>query len=347
MLAILTTHPIQYQVPIWQALAKAGRVPFEVWYLTDHGTHPSLDMQFGKTFSWDIDMLSGYPYHFLKTGEGASPTTPWKCRLHESLRVRIVQSGVKALWIQGWQVAAYWQSVREAKLAGAEVWLRAESNDLSSAPLWKRPLKQIALGGLFKRIDRFLYIGSANKRLYQHHRVPNGRLYSAPYAVDNDRFTLQARALRQQRMDLRHQRGISDEAFCVLFCGKFIRKKRPLDLVAAVKSLRAKGERKLHLLFVGSGELDYELRKACHVMYDAEASDTASAAVIQSSAEVPASFLGFLNQTEISRAYVAADCPSIAKRSWRNMGISSERGPCDGTAVPGERRLRLRGRFSG
>ena len=42
MLAILTTHPIQYQVPLWKALAKDGRVPFEVWYLTKHGIQPSL-----------------------------------------------------------------------------------------------------------------------------------------------------------------------------------------------------------------------------------------------------------------------------------------------------------------
>ena len=73
MLAILTTHPIQYQVPIWQALAKDGRVPFEVWYLTDFGTKPSLDREFGKAFSWDIDTLSGYPHRFMETEEGANP----------------------------------------------------------------------------------------------------------------------------------------------------------------------------------------------------------------------------------------------------------------------------------
>ena len=36
MLAILTTHPIQYQVPMWQALARDTSVPFEVWYLSEH-----------------------------------------------------------------------------------------------------------------------------------------------------------------------------------------------------------------------------------------------------------------------------------------------------------------------
>ena len=73
MLAILTTHPIQYQVPIWQALAKDGRVPFEVWYLTDFGMQPSLDREFGKIFSWDIDMLSGYPHRFIRDGGGCEP----------------------------------------------------------------------------------------------------------------------------------------------------------------------------------------------------------------------------------------------------------------------------------
>ena len=35
-------------------------------------------------------------------------------------------SGAAALWIQGWQVAAYWQALREARQADVEVWLDAE-----------------------------------------------------------------------------------------------------------------------------------------------------------------------------------------------------------------------------
>jgi glycosyltransferase involved in cell wall biosynthesis len=324
MLAILTTHPIQYQVPIWQALAKAGQVPFEVWYLTDHGMNPSRDTQFGKTFSWDIDMLSGYPYRFIETAPGASPVTPWKCRLREPLRERLRRSGAKALWIQGWQVAAYWQAVREAKAAGAEVWLRAESNDLARTPLWKRPLKEIALDRLFACVDRFLYIGTANKRLYQRYSVRDSRLYSAPYAVDNVRFARQAQALRPQRTELRRRWGISDDAFCVLFCGKFMKKKRPLDLVEAVRSLRVDGRlRNIHVLFVGSGELDRELRQACHVIYDAEMADrhvtTPFVSCMAPIGVPPASFAGFLNQTEISSAYVGADClvlPSDHGETW-------------------------------
>ena len=315
MLAIVTTHPIQYQVPLWQALARDGRVPFEVWYLTDHGTRPSLDVEFDKTFSWDIDTLSGYPHRFLATADGASPGTPWKCRLRERMRDRLRETGAKALWIQGWQVLAYWQAVREAKAAGVDVWLRGESNDLAPTPQWKRLAKRLILGQLFARVDRFFYIGTANKRLYRSFGISEKRLVPALYFVDNERFARQAAEVRPRRAELRRQWGIAENAYCVLFCGKFIPKKRPADLIRAAQLLEGSRRSHVHLLFVGSGELGRALRESCNVVYDAELMGGAS-----SRPGLPqASFTGFLNQTEISRAYVVADClvlPSDHGETW-------------------------------
>jgi glycosyltransferase involved in cell wall biosynthesis len=318
MLAILTTHPIQYQVPLWQMLAKDGRVPFEVWFMTHQGTRATLDEEFGRTFAWDIETLSGYPHRFLEMAEGASPASFWKCRLRESLKHRLRQSGARALWIQGWQVAAYWQAVQQAESAGVEIWLRGESNDLSPRSVWswKQPLKQLLLRQLFRRIDGFLYIGSANKRLYRNFGVPETRLYPAPYAVDNERFAKQAAALRPRRLEIRREWGIADDAFCVMFCGKFVAKKRPMDLVTAARLLRQSGGfPDIHLLFVGSGELEAELRGACNIAADREIIGCTSV----SGSRPLASFTGFLNQSEISRAYAAADClvlPSDYGETW-------------------------------
>ena len=325
VLAILTTHPIQYQVPLWQALARNGGIPFEVWYLTDHGVRQSRDREFGKTFSWDLDTLSGYSYQFLDVAPGATPASFWRCRLRESLRERLRNRRVNVLWIQGWQVAAYWQAVREAKAAGVELWLRGESNDLSPVACWKRPLKRLQLGWLFKRVDRFLYIGSANKRLYQKYGVPESHLYPTPYAVDNERFARQAASLRQQRGLLRRQWGIPEDAYCILFCGKFIPKKRPMDLVAAAHRLRQTGRiPHLHLLFVGSGMLGGELRKVSRVVFDADspiALATKGNADVQAGQRPPATFAGFLNQTDISKAYVAADCLALPSDSGETWGL--------------------------
>jgi glycosyltransferase involved in cell wall biosynthesis len=317
MLTIMTTHPIQYQIPIWQALAADGRVPFEVWYLTNFGVEVSRDREFGEDFRWDIDTLSGYPHRFLASGPGAVPSDFRKCRVTENLRDRLSQSGAKAVWIQGWQVLGYWQAAWAAKAVGAELWLRAESNDLAATPYWKRMIKRPVLGQLFSRVDRFLCIGSANRRLYRAYGVPDDRLLAAPYAVDNDRFARQASALRGDRAGIRREWGIADDAFCVLFCGKFIAKKRPLDLVKAAQIL-GKGGRlpNVHLLFAGAGELEDELRGACDVAYDRAAQDSDG----RNGAKRPrATFTGFLNQTEISRAYVAADClvlPSDHGETW-------------------------------
>jgi len=319
MLAIVSTHPIQYQTPVWQALAADGRVPFEVWYLTDFGTKPALDSEFGTTFRWDIDTLSGYPHRFLDTVPGAAPANFWDCRVRESLSERVRAAGAKVVWIQGWQVAGYWQAAYAAKRAGAQLWLRAESNDLAPVSAAKQIVKRAVLGRLFSKVDRFLCIGTANRRLYSEFGVPADRMIAAPYAVDNERFARQANALRPKRAELRRALGIDDDAFCVLFCGKFIAKKRPMDIVEAARILLAKhASLNVHLLFVGAGELGEALHGACNVAHDADRTG-GSDRQPGSHEMVRASFAGFLNQTEISLAYVAADClvlPSDYGETW-------------------------------
>src|SRR5205823_10783531 len=123
MLAIITTHPIQWQVPVWQALARDGTVPFEVWFLTDHAVKPALDVEFGQTFAWDLPLLEGYPHRFLPVRRPARVNSFFGVRLAKSLVPLLRQNSVRALWVNGWQVCAYWQAVRDARRAGARVWL--------------------------------------------------------------------------------------------------------------------------------------------------------------------------------------------------------------------------------
>lgn len=320
MLAILSTHPIQYQVPLWQALARDGAVPFEVWYLTKHGTRPSFDQQFGKTFAWDLDTLAGYPHRFIQPDHDLGVSGFSQTRLAVPLRKMCQERGATALWVQGWQVAAYWQAVWQARGAGISVWLRGESNDLApQPPVWKKLGKRFLLGEFFRRVSQFLYIGRANRRLYENFGVPETNLHPAPYCVDNARFVEQSNTLRAQRVSIRRSWNIPDDAFCVLFAGKFIPKKRPLDLIAAARRSDL-GGRAIHLLFAGSGELGPDLRRACHVVFDADPLAAGRGRGDSPAADAPrASFVGFLNQTEISKAYVAADClvlPSDHGETW-------------------------------
>jgi glycosyltransferase involved in cell wall biosynthesis len=320
MLAILTTHPIQYQVPLWKELSRIRAVPFEVWYLSDHATKPSFDSEFKQTFSWDVDMLGGYPSRFLQTNSNHDVSRFSKLRLAESLRERLVTQNVKALWIQGWQVAAYWQAIWQAHSIGIPIWLRGESNDLAPSSVLKRPIKQAVLSHLFSKVSNFLYIGEANRRFYRRFGVRDDQLTPAYYCVDNDRFRRQAEELRPYRKQLRKAWNIPEDSFCVLFAGKLISKKRPFDVVSACAQLQTSmPHEQIHLLFAGSGDLAGKLREACAVRFDGDGSAPSTWPERLGDARPQASFTGFLNQTEISKAYVAADClvlPSNHLETW-------------------------------
>jgi glycosyltransferase involved in cell wall biosynthesis len=322
VLAILTSHPIQYQAPIWRALAASGRTPFEVWFLTDHGARNSPDAEFGRTFQWDVDLLDGYPHQYLRVEAGWTLKSFRGITLRESLRERIRAAGVTALWVEGWRFKPFWDAVRDAKTLGAQVWMRGESNDLRRNGWLKSLAKRTVLSRHLSLVDHFLPIGSANRRFYKSYSAREHQLHPAPYCVDNDRFASQAAELHSRRRELRARWNIADDSLCVLFCGKFIDKKRPSDVIAAVHRLsRGEGGQPMHLLFVGTGALGSAMRQQCEVMFDAEASEAASLGSTSApSGRGPrASFAGFLNQTEIAEAYVAADVlvlPSDHGETW-------------------------------
>ena len=85
----------------------------------------------------------------------------------------------------------------------------------------------------------------------------------------------------------------------MLFSGKFIRKKRPGDIIEAVRCI-PDCERPI-IVFVGSGELEDELRS--HALR----------------CKVRCVFLGFKNQSQLPACYAAADTlilPSDGGETW-------------------------------
>jgi glycosyltransferase involved in cell wall biosynthesis len=111
---------------------------------------------------------------------------------------------------------------------------------------------------------------------------------------------------QQQRERLRFQWGIPQQAFCFLFAGKLQKKKRPQDLLDALALLAHQSgppPRPVHLLVVGSGNLE----AACRQRVATEG--------------LPVSFAGFLNQSQIAAAYAASDCLVLASDHGETWGL--------------------------
>jgi len=377
-LIVLTSHPIQYQAPLWRALVEeigeGGGVSFEVWFLTDQGVRKTEDKDFGQAFAWDVDLLSGYPHRFLELSGGWDigkfNGVPLAKPIGQSLR----EVGATALWVEGWRFKPLWDAVSAAKSMGITIFLRGETSDKIPEKVgWFGLVRNFALYRLFAKVDYFLAIGQASRRFYLGHGVPEGKLIDAPYCVDNEFFRAEAGKIRgagasegaqcekgnfdiltDQQRAIREEWKIPLDAKVVMFCGKFVQKKRPLDMVLAARAHFDRGNCDnlkdneqsscpWHLLFVGSGELGDDLRAACDVVYDAECqndsrverdrlecNDTRAAGSMESVIKIskhqtagapPASFVGFLNQSKISKAYAVADVVVLPSDAWETWGL--------------------------
>jgi hypothetical protein len=66
-LAIITTHPIQYHAPWFKLLTERKKLNVMVYYTWGQLEHNSkYDPGFGKNVEWDIPLLEGYEYRFVK-----------------------------------------------------------------------------------------------------------------------------------------------------------------------------------------------------------------------------------------------------------------------------------------
>ena len=290
----LTTHPIQYQVPVFRHLAALPEVDLTVFYcqLPDAAARGA---DFGVAFDWDIPLLDGYRYEVLcNVARQPSVTRFTGCDTPE-IGTRLRHGRFDAVIVNGWVVKSCLQTLWACKRLGIPRLVRGEANVVRSRPWWKRVIHRT----LVRQYAACLYIGTSNAEFYRRHGVAEKRLFPALYFVDNERFARQS-ALAGTREAARERWGIPGEATVFLYCAKFIPKKHPLELLAALRLATATSQRP-HLLMVGDGDP----RPACEAYVREHG--------------VSVTFAGFLNQSEIAAAYAAVDClvlPSDHGETW-------------------------------
>jgi glycosyltransferase involved in cell wall biosynthesis len=288
---IVTTHPIQYQVPLFREIDARDGVEVAVFY----GRIPDVQDQgkgFDTSFTWDIPLLQGYPWRVLegqaeRYGEREVETFGGFTEAYRDADVVLIHG-----WNTGYMRRAWWRGLRE----DVPLLVRGESNSMRSRPWYIRGLHRAYLSAF----AACLYIGKSNRQFYRNAGVPSRALYSAPYCVENHRFDDDWKKQKGDRSALRSEWGINESAVCFLFCGKFIDKKRPTDVVKSFMQAWRRVDRPVHLLMVGDGALRSEAERL----------------VPQ---EAPVTLTGFLNQTEIGKAYAAADVlvlPSDYGETW-------------------------------
>jgi len=294
---IVATHPIQYQIPWFQALAKRSDISLEVLFLSILDAKQQ-GVGFGIAFEWDIPLLDGYKSHTAKDYLKKTGFNGFVSQYLSSamLMLRVLQPDVVIL--TGWQTLPLLQLLLACKTLKIPCAVRGESNSLKPRPV----LTRIIHRQLLKIYDSFLVIGKSNRAFYLHNGVPAHKLFSCPYFIDNQRFLNTYHQWLGKKVTIRENWHIEASKVCFCYVGKLEPKKRILDLLEALRLLKMEAKHELvHLLVVGTGEL----------------MDEAKNIVIKN--DLPVTFAGFLNQSEIAKAYVASDClvlPSDYGETW-------------------------------
>jgi len=220
-----------------------------------------------------------------------------------------------AVLIFGWNSLTNWLAFGVAVLSGSKVLMRGESplNQESSRPYWKLAIKRMVLKRLFKRISAFLCIGEENRKFYEHYGAAKEKLFFAPYAVDNNFFMSEAARLFPKKSELRKLLGLKGNKFIFLFVGKFIDKKRPMDLIRAYELVK---DPKKALVMVGDGILKEEAAK-----------------YVREQGIENVIFAGFKNQTELPEYYALADALVLPSGSGETWGLVVNEAMCFGLSV--------------
>jgi len=289
---VLVSHPIQYFVPVYRELEKTSDIDLTVIYRTRVGVDSYYDPGFGQQLKWDIPLLEGYKSRFLSEKNSL-----------RGFEVRIVKELIShrfdVLIVHGYNRLTNLLAISVAKLIGTRVIIRGDTRLQTHhrhAPAWKKLIKRL----LFRAFDGFLTIGTLNREYYVAFGADAGRIFFAPFCVNNATFTLGSDVHLRVRQQYRSALGLPNDSVVFLYAAKLTAQKRPSDLIKAYAVL-AQQYPNAWLLLAGSGVEEKSLK-----------------AMVAALNLERVRFFGFQNQSALPSLYAASDIfvlPSEAE-SW-------------------------------
>ena len=287
-LAIVASHVIQYQDPFFRLLAAEPDIDLTVLYCSPHGALPYRDDDMKTSLQWDVELLKGYRYRFLRN-LGGDMNGGWTRHLNPSIVPALLRRRYDAvIFMLGWGSLTALVGALICRMGRIPFFFYGDSSFPPAETSARMKIRSRLLRALFRLTTGFMVSGVLNARYYAHYGVDPSRFFPLPWAVDNERFAEASRLQVGERDALRGRLGIAPDRVVFLFSAKLVPRKDPLTLLRAYQRMR--NADRAAVLFVGDGELRTVLEEyaAEHAMNGAR-------------------FAGFVNQSELPKYYGVSD----------------------------------------
>ncbi len=284
-LAIVVSHPIQYYAPLFRYLAV--RMDIVVLYAHNPTPEETGRQGFGQKITWDVDLLSGYPHVFLRNVARRPSLENFRGCNTPDIGAEIGRQGATHVVIFGWFLQTHWQAYWHCLRTGLPCAVRGDSQPNPHEGGWKKALKDRLYPLFIRRYTRLFYVGERNRQYLASYGASPAKLIFAPHAVDQDFW----------KNENGHRPARTDGPVRLLWVGKFIPKKRPLEAIEAVRKCPG-----VALDIVGTGPLQPEMEAAA-----AESNQIR--------------FLGFKNQTALRSLMAEADALLLTSDHGETWGL--------------------------
>lgn len=291
-LAIIVSHPIQHFAPWHRELAKLPDVDLRVFFCCDWGLTSYIDPEFKIPVAWDIPLVDGYEHEFLPIAHRPERLDFWQVD-NPSVGEALDKFDPHVVKIFGYAHRTNWRVARWANRQRKPLMLYSDSNVLAQPVWWKRGIKEAVVRYFYCHVDGAMSVGDNNRAFHLHFGLPGERIFPGVLPIDRRLLLTAASEHKSTRQALRERFGIPADTFVVLFCGKYIERKRPLDLLSATHESAKRGL-PIWSLLIGEGPERARMEAFCR-------NEGVSNSVLT----------GFVNQSNIPDYYAASDVLAV------------------------------------
>ncbi len=260
-LLVITSHPIQYNAPLFSYLEKHSNYSIRVFYTLGGISNSIVDCGFGVNENWNIDLLGGYQHEFIEnTASRPSSLSYWGIK-NPSLIEKIRIYNPDGIIVYGWKHQSHF-SVLKNFHGKIPIIFRGDSTTLDDSPGFslRTYFRFIFLQWIYRNVNYVLSPGSASDKYFIKSGLRQNQIIRAEHAIDNERFMNLTKIEEKQLLDLLSSLSIKTNEIIFLFAGKFIHKKNPLLLIDAFTQLRQQNDN-VRLLLVGNGILENKIKE--------------------------------------------------------------------------------------
>ena len=274
---ILTEIISPYRIPVFNALAETAAVDSHVIFLAE--TDATLWQW--KVYKDDIRFSFEILPHWRRRVRG------YNVLLNRGVAAALEKAKPDVVVCGGYSYLAMWQALRWARKRGVPVLLWSESTRQDQRR------GRAVVEGLKKYFQRacsgFVVPGTAAAEYLRTFGIPDGVIFTAPNAVDNEWFAATSAAAQEQGPALRAKFGLPERYY--LFVGRLVADKGVGVLLRAYAQLETGIRERVGLVLAGHGPGRAE--------YEALAASIHPGKIV---------FAGFLHREELAAHFALAEC---------------------------------------